>query len=551
MRNFATKLVVLAALLATYGCGAAEAGRSGGGDDYAYRGGGGTGEWEHDAALSSSDSSDASYDIPEPEEEIAYDFKAPQASEHYVYIAATARDSLVRIDAETLEIRLIPVGGRPTRVATLPVGDVALVINSGTQDFSVVSSTTAADDVRTVEMLPYVNTIAVAPSGKYAIVYYNDQNAAPDEPVGDFQTVAVISLAIEGEVDVDYVSTGFHPTAVYFHATDAVAYLVTDDGISVLDLKDVKNGDITPIVGVSKDGMDDPDLREVLVTPDGQYAVVRNLASPEIAVVDLVTGVLSAQALDGLPTDLDLIPGKDRILVMLREQSLAYVVDLGDLVTVPGEGEELPEAAVPIDIAGTSAGAAVVTSDGKTAVLYTTIGGVRSVAVLSLTHEPYKWKHYPVQKGVVGVAASLKGTTALVLHQAEAALDATTLEKTIAASEGFTLFNLESGYRKLIQAEHRWSDYLFVTDDKDHDLKAYILTPDTYGLSHQVLSVDLGTYIVEKLPLASWPESMVFVPASRKVAIAQEHENGRLTFVDVDTDETWSVTGYELNGLID
>jgi len=50
--------------------------------------------------------------------------------------------------------------------------------------------------------------------------------------------------------------------------------------------------------------------------------------------------------------------------------------------------------------------------------------------------------------------------------------------------------------------------------------------------------------------LYSEPNSLLFVPASRKVAIAQEHTNGRITFIDVDDGAVETKTGFELNGLI-
>ena len=573
----ATNLIILAAAallgLAGLGCGAGDA------DFGAEKStGGGSGGWGGNEVSSAADAAawgpgdnEEPWEPPPPEEEIDFDFKAPQASEHYVYVAATARDSLVRIDAESLEIRLIPVGGQPTRVATLPAGDVALVINSGTQDFSIVYSEPEDDIVTTLDMLPYVNAISVSPDGEYAIVYYNDEQAAPGEPVGDFQTVAVVSMdGMDGEVA--YVSTGFHPTAVFFHQSSPLAYLVTDDGISVIKLDKVKRGDITEIVQVSDDYSEDPSMREVLVTDNGKYAVVRNLALPKVTVVDIHSGDLRYKAVEGLPTDVDLIPGQNQALLLLREQGLAYIADLAAIIEAPPEPEEPPETDDPperddppeddeeeeedptlakIDIAGSNAGAAVVTRDGSAAVLYTTVGGVKAVTVMDLTTETFEWKAFPVQKAVVGVGVSQQGGTALVLHEAESyAADASELEKTIATTEGFTLFDLHTGYRKLIQTKHRWTQQLFTSGEDDLDLKAYVLTPDPVDLTHYVLSVDLATYIADEILLASSPTSMVFVPKSRKVAVSQDHENGRITFIDVDSSETYSVTGYELNGLI-
>jgi len=549
MKSILTYLVT-ATLLVFFvaGCGAADMSTKAGAYDESsngYGGGGGAGPGDNywDAGATGG----ADYGPPpEAEKEIDFDLKAPQASEHYVYIAATARDSLVRISADdSLEIRLIPVGGQPTVVATLKTEDVALVINSGTQDFSIVRSSEDEDKVKTVDTLPYVNSISVSPDGNYAIVYYNDAAAEEFDPVGDFQTISVVDLT-EGKEQVYNVSTGFHPGSIYFHESKPIAYLITDDGISILELDSVKDGTITPIVAVSQDAMDDdPALREVLITENGAYAVVYNRARPEFSVVDIDTGQIVTEAVEGLPTDVDLVPAANSALLMLREQELAYVVNLHGMLA--GEADALTKT----DIGGSMAGAAVITEDGSRAVLYSTVGEALAVAVMDLNDPAFAWQAYPVQKSVVGVNISQHGSTALILHEVEAyAAEATELEKMVAKTNGFTLFNLDTGYRKLIQTDSHWTQSLFVSEEPVQDLRAFVLTPAPSGIGHTVQSVDLDTYIVDEVTLASEPMAMVYVPLARRIAVAQDHPNGRITFIDVDTGKTYSVTGYELNGLI-
>jgi hypothetical protein len=546
-RHLTIVISVFAFLIA---CGDAGMGssKSSSADNSSGYGGGNGGdenEWPQEPGSADAGASSDYGAPPAPELEFNFDLKAPQASEHYVFIAATDRDSLVRITAdESLEIRLIPVGGQPTTVATLADQDVALVINSGTHDLSIVRSTEESDIVKTLDILPYANVIRVSPDGRYAIVYYSEEAAESTDPVGDFQTVAVINVQ-EDKEEVMQISTGFHITGVYFHESLAIAYLVTDDGVSVMDLEGVDDGDITPIVNVAGNPLEDPSMREVLITSSGDYAVVRNLALPQLTVVDLESGDMTSVEVAGLPTDVDLIPGSNRFLAVLREQGLAYVVDLDGVLA------EEEDAVAEIDVGGSLSGAALVTPDGSRAVLYTTIGGIKALALLDLNKEGYPWQSYPVQKSVVAVAVSDAGSTAVVFHEAESFnADASGLDKTIAGAQGFTLFDLDSGYRKLIQTDHYWTSHLFVVDSKGNDEKAYVLTPDAAQLSHSVQQIDLDTYIVEPLTIASAPTSMVYVPTSRKVAVAQDHLNGRLTFIDVDSGEQYSVTGYELNGLI-
>jgi hypothetical protein len=531
-----TSTVWMMALLFVWGCGADDSWSSGASNkDEEYPGGPSADVAAGDAAMF--------MDVPQAEQELDFDFKAPQASQNYVYIAATARDSLVRIDARTLDIRLIPVGGRPTRVATLPGTDVALVINSGTSDVSVVTSTATSDTVKTVDVVPHVNRIAVAPSGRYAIVYYDRLAAEPTDPVGDFQTLSL--LDIQGDIPKSVrISVGFKPSSVVFHETLLIAYIVTDDGVSILNLDQAKEGTITPVVPLSDDAMEDPSLREVLIPPTGSYALVRSLSRADLTVVDLTSGKLSRAALNGIPTDVDLIPHQNKALLVLREQALAYVVDLEGLLA------EDPESLKAISIQGTGAGAAVVSPTGERAVLYTTTGTVKSVAVMDLAGKDHSWEVFPVQKNVKGVDLSTSGSRALVLHEREGASPgASGVDQTIAQSHGFSLFDLDSGFRKLIVTENRWSTHLFVGRQGAED-RLFVLTPDPKEINHFVQVVDLVTFIAEPVRLSSQPTSMVHVPVSGQVAVAQEHDNGRISFVDVVTGQVYSVTGYELNGLI-
>ncbi len=138
-------------------------------------GGGAAGDWAYEDTSSWKPGAEADagggWDVPEPEEELDFTGQAPAASENYVYIPAEARDSVIRVDAESLEIRMIPVGGLPNRVAALPADDVAVVINSGTGDLSVIRSTPEDDDVEFLPTLPAVNALAVSPTGNAVVVY--------------------------------------------------------------------------------------------------------------------------------------------------------------------------------------------------------------------------------------------------------------------------------------------------------------------------------------------------------------------------------------------
>lgn len=483
-------------------------------------------------------------DAPLPEQELDLGLQAPQAGLHYVFVAASERDSVVRIDAESLSIRVIPVGGRPTRVATLPGTDNALVINSGTQDLSIIRSSQSDDIVKTVDILPHSNTIVVAPDGKHALVFYSEKMAESGDPVGDFQTVSLVRL-VEGEETMMKVSTGFRPSSVFFEKDDPVAYLVTDDGIGVLDLSKAKNGTITPIVPVSSNPTEDPARREVQIESNGEYAVVRYQDEDSLRVVDLAGNGISIIPLEDGATDVDFIPGSAKALVVMREIEKAAVLDLDKAF-----GPSPEEAVSVIQLGGARVGASVVSSDGSRAVLYTTVGTEKAVAILDLSVEGFPVTYYPLQKAVVGADLSPDGKTALLLHKSEDVPSGTSgLSGIILKSNGFTLLDMDTGYRKLIQTQQPWSQYLFVGGE-ELDRRVFVLTPDPQNKEHELVLVGLTDYLQATFPLISMPSSMVYVPLSNKIAVAQEHPSGRISFVDVLEGTVYSVTGYEISGYI-
>ena len=375
------------------------------------------------------------------------------------------------------------------------------------------------------------------------VVYYATEAAATGDPVGDFQTIQILIFEEGKKAKVRQVSVGFHPTGIFFHEDGLDAYVVTDDGISIVDLQGLADGTIAHTVSVTADPLEKPEDREVFVTRDGQYAVVRDIHKPDLRIVDLVKQDMTIVTLPGLPTDLDLIPGMQRCLVIMREQDVAAVVDFN----LVAQGEE--DAVVQVDLTGSFAGAATVSAAGDRAVLYSTTDEMKSVAVMDLEAEGYPWLTYPVQMTVKGVAISGEGKNAVLLHEATNATE-TGMEGYVEAAEGYTLLDLDSGYRKLVTTDHRWSLLLFVQDDQGEDQQVYILLPDPTGVTNGVDVVDLKTLLVDTVSLYSEPNSLLFVPASRKVAIAQEHTNGRITFIDVDDGAVETKTGFELNGLI-
>jgi len=496
------------------------------GEDGASKGDAGGGGAGSDAGTSS---------LP-PEKEKNLDFGAPEGSPNFVYIPATGADTIVKVSGATLKVTLIEVGSTPIALKVIPGQDAAVVLNAGSSDVTIVRSTDTSDALAFVDVLPLCNAIEIAPDGKHAIVFYDHARAQQGDPVGSFQTISVLTLD-EGSEKAVSVSTGFRPRAVGFTQDGNKALIITDDGVGVLEFSKLQSGGIVPPVPVSTNPLDKPAERQVLTTPDGLHAVVRASEKSGLSIVDLVTKKIVDVSLTSVPTDLDLLPDGSAALAVLRESKEVAFVQL------PTEATDSYEAKI-VSVGDLTAGLAKISDDGLTAVLYTSVSGIEQVATLDLTTLAVT----PVllRKTVDSVVIPAGMRKAILVHKPAAGPNPTKdpVETLIDNSEGYTLFDLDTGFTALVVTPSRLTEIAAA----DGPLKAWILLPDPKGLAHKLEEADLVSFMTKDYDLGSKPEHGRYLKKANMLAVTQDHPSGRITFIPGLGGEPKTVTGYELNG---
>lgn len=478
---------------------------------------------------------EAQQPAPPPEKEIEVALQTPQGGDRFVFIVSSGLDAVVRIDALTLDVDLIEVGGKPTTLQLVDGGDALLVINEGTQDFSIVRSASSVEQTpttTTIDAPTPVNRLAVSPDSAWALAWFD-----PDlpGPIGDLQQVTLLRLE-KGAEAAWPIGVGFHVSSVVFAGDPLQAFVVTESGVSAIDVAGVTKPTFAPALAVVPDPFEDPSDREVLITPDGKRAVVRRGGVAELRVVDLGTGEAETLELAGAPTDVDLTLDAKEAIVVIRELALLVRVPVSDL-----------SSAESIDLSGTPAGLATLTPDGSTAILFSTLPNNEWIATLDLSTS--KLRAWPLKKGIAGVAPAPNGKSAVIIHDrsTDPASPDDDLEAAIDKAHGYSVLDLESGFAKLELLDSPPGP-IAVTPD---GAKAWVLIADVTGAGqHMVDDVDLDTLQITSIPMGSPPRSAVFIPDAGRVAIGQEHPVGRITFVDADGGQTETVTGFELNGLI-
>jgi DNA-binding beta-propeller fold protein YncE len=489
-----------------------------------------------------------------PPPEVEREFSAPTSALRFVYVAMTDLGALAKIDGATLGVASLAVSDRPEIVAAVPGTDDAIVIDRSAATATIVRPTVDRDEKITLRTLPRLNVLSVAPSGRFAVAWFDLTRAVIDAgglagigELGSFQDVSVIVLERGAERVVD-LAVGFRPREVEFSEDGSHAFVITDDGVSVIDLAEAATGasSVAAAIPVLADPLVDLAVPEVDITADGRHAVVRITGVPGLRVVQLL-GDGAGRAYDvPLPaeaTDVDLAPDGARAYAVLRELSTLAVID------IPGDAQA-PEGIDLVSIGTELVGSAVLDAAGRRALLFTNAADVERVTIVDLAAEGYPHIVRPLQKGIRTVAFSPDGEKALILHSRRPGnpAEATNVEDYVDRSHGYSLLDVSSGFAKLAVTPVDPGSFAFSPDSA----AAYLALDggDGDGALARLQIIDLDTFVVRDLRLGSPPEDVGVLPAAGVVYVNQRHPLGRVTFVDLATSASDTVTGFELNGHI-
>jgi hypothetical protein len=487
--------------------------------------------------------------VPPPPPEVEYEFGAPISSDRYIYVAMTAQDELARIDGDTLAVTSTGVGKSPRVVNAIPNSDGAVVLDSLNGTATIVRPNGATDTIKVLATLKNLNRLDVDPSGRYAVIWFDLTKQIMDGGiggVGSFQDVTVIALAPGVERAVD-LTVGFRPREVQFDATGARAYVVTQDGVSVIDLgyATTHGPSIVPPIPVS-DPAFPPESVEVKIVATGTYAAVRQVGDSNLRIVD-VGGPQLGQSwsipLSSPATDIDLSPDGRRVYAMQRAAKRLSVVD------VPGDAFT-PSGVETVDLATAAVGSFVLSKDGRRALLFTNATVDERISMIKLDQPGYPHVTWPLKKSVRAVGISPNATSAIIIN-AKMPGDPTassTVDEYIDRSYGYTLLDLATGFGKLQITPVDPGSFTYAPDGS----KAYVALDggDAVTATRALQVVTTQTGVVITKPLGSPPSEVGILPGAGEAFTAQRHPLGRVTFVDLNTDAVRTITGFDLNSNI-
>jgi hypothetical protein len=542
-----------------------------------------------------SESSDAAALPPEMKSEST--FRAPVATGNVVWSTNPTSGRVAYIDATTFNVQTTPAGDAPTYIAAVndklaPADDVAIVLN-------VLSENATLLRVHDQQLAPAhtfastadANSWAISPSGHWAIAWTDATLVSNPDPTQSFQHIAVMDLTLQDAVPSTILAVGYRPVQVAFSADDSLAFAVTEQGISVIDLtgsepaitrqdplsaqpptpdagpvpvdagpdagdaaaRDAQGGAVA-IDGAAPDaqtdaeatGDDDSDASasasvapDVSFTPDGKYALVRQDGIAAITVDYLTDGTLTTVPLPSAPTDLTISPTGTFAVAALRDISTVAILPIPGVMTSPGSIQTIP-------IPGEVVGRAIVTNDGKSVLLFTTAAPVMRLTVLTLSSATFRTVtlYAPIQ----AVFPTNDGANAIVLHDVTPTAGST-------IEGAFSVVPIAQSLPALIQAVPAPPTAVALSPMSD---RAIVSVRDDTSSTYGLYMTLMPSQQVLQYSLASPPIAVGIAAGAGRGYVAQDYSEGRITFVDLSEQASTdagafaarTITGFELNANI-
>ncbi len=202
-------------------------------------------------------------------------------------------------------------------------------------------------------------------------------------------------------------------------------------------------------------------------------------------------------------------------------------------------------------------GAAEVDPSGNVVMFFSTLNEEKRAIIYDIPSG--KQTKVTFEKTLLGAFASNGGSTFVAVHDKEDGVipaGTTPIDPIyVARSWGISLVDVTSGASRLILTPHRTGQSVLWSDAQRTKLYFGFRVPEDeekrVETMKQIVVANLKSFATSSLSLASYPEGFGIIPAADKIFVSQIHEQGRLSFLDVETDKRQTVTGYQLNAGID
>ena len=452
----------------------------------------------------------------------------PATTNQFVFVANPDRNTVTRIDVESLQVLTAEVGVHPILVETSADFSTAITFNDGSDSISIIDAQTM--DVTDISIRANLNQMKMSPDGKWIICYHDlngENGGASSGGAISFNAISVVNLETFEHTEA---VVGSHPHDIQFTDDSSLAVVIADDYLAAIDLSQET---IHPKrIAIANDLVNPPRAEEVLLDPAGRYALVRQYAVDQLVLVNLQVEQDPVSMLDvgANPTDMDVSSDGSQAFVVARVAKEIWTYDLDD-PTLDPVILPLPE--------GEVFGSLLLSPDGSQGILYSTASGQSTMGIWDRDTDEITVRG--LVKPISGMEINPTSDTAIVFHPQE--------NGDIEFSSPFynkfaiSLVSLDDFFSSSYQLANEASAFAHTPDGK---LGFYTMENMPYL---EILNYE--SFVPNEIILPSYPIHLGSLPNTNTVFISQEHNLGRISFYDSEEEKLQTITGFELNSAIE
>lgn len=470
-----------------------------------------------------------------PEREVESSFRVPVVTGSLIWVTNPASGRVALVDARTYEVQTLPAGLSPTYLAAIPGGtdNQALVINAGAADATLFRQVPGGElEQLDIPIHQRATAWSMSEAGRWAIAWSDARDFAALDPTEGLQDVTVIDLSREPPASLRF-SVGYRPVSLSIDAAGTRAYAVTRDGISVIELGDAPRllDDITivsPEEALAADAAE-PVLDDVPITPDGRFALVRFADAPRLKVISLASDTSQVLTLPGEVSDVDLTGDGARAVAVIRATGQVAVFS-------PEAALADPTQVTLRSVLGETLGSAALPDAGEKALLFTNAIASDRLAILDLVAADTTARVVSLKAPITAVFPSPEGSHAVALLATEPGSE---------RAGAFSVVPVDAALPPKIQGTDAPPSRVSLAATSA-GLRGLVTTRDDAKAIYAAYLVRMPSLQVDRIELSSPPTAVGLLPELGFGYVAQQHPEGRITFIDLETAAPKTLTGFEL-----
>lgn len=473
----------------------------------------------------------------------------PATTSKYVFVVNSDRNTVTRISVPSLEVMTVGVGVEPSLVETSSDYTRAVTFNKGSNDISIIDSETL--DVSEVTIRDNLNQMRMSPDGNWVICYHDvgaDGGGSIEGGAVTFNAISIVNLQTLEHFEA---IVGSYPHDVKFTEDSSLAVVISDDYLASIDLSE--ESIIPQRIAIADDLIHPPRAEEVLLDPNGKYALVRQYAVSDLVFVDLELSEnqVSSVPCGDNPTDMDVSDDGTTAYVVARgaspagdcgdyieedptacdQQGELWIYDLNNIDNIETQTVTFPS--------GEVFGQLQLSPDDDNGIFYSTQSGLSRMGIWDKSSDEIVVKGLVKPVSMIGLSPT--GETSVVFHpKTNGDTPSTSQFYGSYALSLVDMGDLFSSAYKLV------AEPTTFTSTPDGNIGFFIMEGQPY-----LEMLNYRTLVPSEVHLPSVPVHLGSLPDTNIAFVSQEHNLGRISFFDTEEDELQTITGFELNSAID